>query len=438
MRVMKFGGTSIANAERVRCVTQIVSDARAAKPIVVVSALAGVTDALVAFAAEGSKQGKLKILSTVRQRHTEILKDLGLDASLLDAEFKGLETFVKKSAVINKKSLDLILSFGERLSAPLIACVLTQTGIPARAYYAWDIGLITDTRFGAAELLDTSYALIKKKITALDVVPVVTGFIGKTKSGDITTLGRGGSDYTAAIIGAAVHAEVIQIWKEVGGFMSADPRIVPAARVVPELAFEEASELAYFGAKVLHPRTILPAMRAGVPVQVLNTFDPLAKGTTVVANFAERREKSDSVDAITFKKKCIAVHVRSPEFFDGNGLMARIFNVFEKHDTNIDIVAISVACMSVVIGDDEFLERIVRELSRLGQVTVERNKGIVCAVGGSLNAAGMAGRMFTSLGEKRIPVEMISQAAEGVSITFVLAEGDAEKALQALHKEYIR
>jgi aspartate kinase len=278
---------------------------------------------------------------------------------------------------------------------------------------------------------------MKKKLTSLKVVPVVTGFIGKTEKGEIVTLGRGGSDYTAAILGAALKAEAIQIWKEVDGFLTTDPRIVPEARVVHELAFEEACELAYFGAKVLHPKTILPAMDAGVPVQVLNTFKPEGKGTTIVSSFEERHGKSHTVEAFSRKKGITIIHVRSPEFFDGSGLMARVFKIFENHRTSFDLIANSVVSVSLTIYNCDRLDQLVRDLGELGEVKVVSGKAIICMVGGSINAAGVAGRIFTVLGEHEIPVEMISQAAGGVSMTFAVDESDTERALHILHETFI-
>ena len=452
MLVMKFGGTSIGNAERIRNVAQIVKGNLAKTPIVIVSAVAGTTNALVNLAHESSRQSRVEMLEALRDAHKKILSDLDLDTYVLDTEFDELEKLARGQRKTDKRMLDHYVSFGERLSAPIVAGALEKIGVPAKAFSAWEMGMITDEHFGRAEPLTTSYELIEKNITAVvkvrpsqtgrsdlhSLVPVITGYIGKSKKGAITTLGRGGSDYTAAIIGAAIGAEAIQIWKEVDGIMTTDPRLVPEARVVPELAFEEASELAYFGAKVLHPKTILPAMKAGISVQVLNTFNPLGKGTTIVSGFADRKEKSRSVEALTFKKGVIAVHIGSPEFFEGSGLMAKIFRIFEKYKTSIDVVSTSVASVSLTIDNAENLEIIVRALSTLGYVVIERGKAIVCAVGGSVNAAGVAGRMFTVLGENNIAVEMISQAAGGISITFVVNERDAEKALKVLHKEYIK
>jgi len=434
---MKFGGTSVGGVEQIRNVASIVKDNLRAMPVVIVSAVAGITNSLIEIANQNNSTARMQRFESIRAKHEEIVETLGLEPSLLDEAFDELEALCKSKKAVTKKLLDNFVSFGERLSAPMVAGALEKIGVHAAAFNAWDIGMIVDEHFGSAEPLSTTPALIKKNIEALKVVPVITGYIGKTEKGDMATLGRGGSDYSAAVIGAAIHADAIQIWKEVDGIMTTDPRLVPEAKVVPELAFEEASELAYFGAKVLHPKTILPAMKAGVPVQVLNTFNPSGKGTTIVASFAERRLKSHTVEALTFKKKVIAVHIVSPEFFDSNGLMARIFELFDKYKTSIDVITTSVASVSVTIDNDENLEKLVNELQKLGEVAVERGKAIVCAVGGSVNAAGVAGRMFTVLGESDIKVEMISQAASGISITFVVEEKDAEKALKVLHKEYI-
>ena len=439
MIVMKFGGTSVGSAKNIAGVAAIVKSALTSKPVVVVSAIAKMTDALIALAGESSRGGGEEALSRITATHDSILSELGLPVALLSDEYTELTALVAMARTqkdASKKILDQFQSFGERMCAKIVAATLAKDGVASGAFPAWDIGMITDDEFGSAEPLPQSFAKIKKKIAALSVVPVVTGFIGKTEDGEITTLGRGGSDYTAAIIGSAVSAEAIQIWKEVDGFMTTDPRIVPEARVVPELAFEEASELAYFGAKVLHPKTIVPAMQANISVQVLNTFNPEGAGTTIVSNFSQRREQSHSIEALTFKKGVIAIHIYSPEFFDGNGLMARIFNIFDTY-ANIDLVAISVASFSVTTTDDTHLDEIVAKLKEIGEVKVERGKAVICVVGGSINAAGVVGGMFTILSKNQIPVELISQAASGYSITFVVAEDDAVRALSILHKEYI-
>lgn len=441
MIIMKFGGTSVGSAKAISEVAAIVKMYKKKKPVVVVSAVSGVTDTLIRLAHAAANGGGSDILQALHTRHTDILQDLQLSPTLCEKLFDELTTLVKltrrKKGKLTKKHLDLFQSFGERLSSIIVAGQLTATGVSSRAYPAWELGMITNRVFGDAEPLPSSFAMMKKKISTLTVVPVMTGFIGKTEKGEIVTLGRGGSDYTAAILGAALKAEAIQIWKEVDGFMTTDPRIVPEAKVVSELAFEEACELAYFGAKVLHPKTILPAMEAGVPVQILNTFKPEGKGTTIVSSFEERHGSSKTVEAFSRKKGITVLHVRSPEFFDGSGLMASVFKIFEKYRTSIDLIATSVVSISLTIDDCEHLDDIVRELSVLGEVKVVSGKAIICMVGGSINAAGVAGRIFTVLGQHEIPVEMISQAAGGVSMTFVVDEADTERALHILHETFI-
>ena len=441
MIVMKFGGTSVGSAENIARVALIIKKAIESHPIVVVSAVTKMTDALILLAEESSQGGGEHTFNRIKTTHGNIVSELNLPPALLHDEFEELTSLVeatRHNLSLDKKVRDHFQSFGERMCAKIVAAMLNKDRIASKAFPAWEIGMITNDEFGDAEPLPESYAVIKKEIALLDVIPVVTGFIGKTKKGEITTLGRGGSDYSAAVIGSAVGAARIQIWKEVDGFLTTDPRIVPEAKIVPELAFEEACELAYFGAKVLHPKTIIPAMEKDIPVQVLNTFNPDGEGTTIVGNFSQRRLKSHSIEALTLKKAVIVVHIHTPEFFDNNGLMAQVFNTFDKHKTNIDIIATSVASISLAITDDSNLEEIVRELEDVGTVEIERRKAVICAVGGSINAAGVAGRMFTVLGDNQIAVEMISQASSGYSITFVVKDESAEWALRILHAEYFR
>ncbi len=439
MQVMKFGGTSVGSAAAISQAVSIVQKALPKKPVVVVSAVSKITDALLLLATEVQKGKGKETLQHIFSVHEQIIADLGLDPLLCETEFTELEELFaeRMKQKTDLATLDIFLSFGERLCARIVAAKLTQDGVAAKAYPAWELGMITNDNFGDAEPLNTSYASLKRKISNLKAVPVITGFIGKTRVGQITTLGRGGSDYSAAIIGAAINAERIQIWKDVDGIMTTDPRLVPKAKLIPELAFEEACELTSFGAKVLHPKTILPAMKKDIPVQVLNTFNPEGTGTTIVSNFDERKKKSETIEGLTVKRGVIAIHIRSPKFFDGTGLMARIFDLFEAHKTSIDVVSTSMVSVSVTIDRGENLDKIVRALKTMADVTVVRNKAIVCAVGGSVNAAGVVGKMFTILGKKRIRVEMISQAASEVSILFVVDQDDAEETVRILHKEYI-
>jgi len=438
MLVMKFGGTSVGSSERIRNTCQIIKSARSKNPVVVVSAVTKITDALISLAkacAEGNDSG----LSAIIETHSTILSQLELDKNLLDKDLNELKDLVKKtkaSKKINKQILDHFQSFGERMSSKIVAAHLSSLGINAKAFNAWDIGMITDDDFGNAEPLRSSYAKIKESISKIKEIPVITGFIGRTANGEIITMGRGGSDYTAAIIGAAIGAECIVIWTDVNGIMTTDPRIVPEARTVPELAFEEACELAYFGAKVIHPKTILPAMEKGIPVKVLNSFNPKHEGTTIVSTFEARKNPAKGVEAFSYKKDITAIHIRSPEFFEGSGLMAGIFSVFEKHRKSVDIVSTSVVSVSLTIDTDENLSLLVSDLQQFGAVEVVKDKAIICAVGGRKHAAQVAAAIFNVLGNNKISVEMISQASSGISITFVVSNEDAPKAIQLLHKEF--
>ncbi len=415
---------------------------------IIVSAMSGVTNDLIKIAKLAStKEPKYRVvLKNLERRHIEVARELvgsryrAKTLALVDDLFRQLESIVEGTYRLQELSpagMAYIMSFGERLSGHILTGALLHRRVRCEYLNARRV-ITTDEQFesAAVDFVSTEKSIRAhfKKHTPLQIV---TGFIGATPDGKTTTLGRGGSDYSAAIVGSALGAKAIEIWTDVSGIMTADPRRVPEAQVVPELSFEEAGELAYFGAKVLHPKTILPAMRKSIPVKVLNTFKPDDSGTTIVPNFAQRRKESHTVDALTFKSPVIAVHVNSPKFYDGSGFIARIFEIFNAHRTSIDVVATSVTSVSVTIDDEKNLPKITKALRELGDVSVDRGKAIICAVGGGVNAAGVAGRMFTVLGQNKIAVEMISQASSGVSMTFVVNTRDAEKALKVLHKEYI-
>lgn len=440
----------MGSAEAIEHVIKIVAarqeDARIAA--VVVSAMSGATDELIKIARIASRRdlSYRRLIDRLEQRHIYVLnrlvsaKNLETSKRIIHRTIRYLREAVTGVALVrdySPQALDYVMSYGERLSAHLLVEILNDRGIACEYLNARKV-ITTDADFGSAHVdFRATNGKIRKYFRAHKKLQIATGFIGATPDRKTTTLGRGGSDYSAAIFGAALRAEVIEIWTDVSGVFTADPRLVKAAKVVSELTFEEAGELAYFGAKVLHPKTILPAMREKIPVRVLNTFRPKDKGTTIVSSFAERKSKSHTVEALSFKRRVIVIHLHSPEFFDSNGLMSRIFEIFDLYHTSIDVVATSVAGVSLTIDNDAELPAIVRALKRFGGVQVERGKAVVCAVGGSVNAAGVAGRMFTVLEKNRIPVELISHAASSVSTTFVVRERDAERALKVLHRDYV-
>ena len=437
MIVMKFGGTSVGNAERIKNVANIVKSYVKKKPVVVVSAVTKITNALIKLGkecAEGKGDGTLEHIKKV---HYEILEQLKISKGLLEEDINELENLVKETKS-NKNSDDNVLdhfqSFGERMSSKIVAEQLKKIGIDAQAFDSWKLGFLTDSEFGSAEPLEITYSNLNKNIKKLKAVPVVTGFIGKTENGEITTLGRGGSDYTASIVGAAINAEEIQIWTDVNGIMSADPKIVSNAKTLEKVSFAEASELAYFGARVLHPKTILPAINKNIPVKVMNSFNAKNRGTTILN---EAGINNQIVKVIAHKKNITLINVDSKRMLGAYGFLARLFDIFDEYRKSVDVVSTSEVSVSMTIDNEENIKNVLREIKDIADVGIERNKAIMCVIGeGMRHTLGIAGRTFTALGKNKINVEMISQGASEINITFIVDGRDAEKAVKVLHKEY--
>lgn len=437
MIIMKFGGTSVGSAERIVNVANIVKSHLKKKPVVVVSAVTKMTDALIRLARECAEGNGSSTLNSIKKTHYSIMEKLKISKSLLDKDFEELENLAKtaKNAKnIGNQALDHFQSFGERMSSKIVAEQLKESGMKAQAFNSWDLGFLTDSEFGDAEPLEVSYKNLNNSIKKLKIVPVITGFIGKTENNEITTLGRGGSDYSAAIIGAAINAREIQIWTDVNGIMTTDPKIAANARTIEKISFAEAAELAYFGAKVLHPKTILPAMNRSIPVKVLNSFEPKQKGTTILK---KAPKNSRVVEAIACKKKITLVHVDSTRMLDAYGFMARLFDVLDKYKKNIDVIATSEVSVSLTIDDTEGLESMLREIKNFADVEVLSNRAIICVVGeGMRNTPGISGRTFMALGRNKINIEMISQGASEINITFIVNGRNCNDAVKILHKEY--
>ena len=437
MIIMKFGGTSVGNAERIKNAANIVKSYINKKPIVVVSAVTKITDALIRLGKECAEGKGDDTFKNIKKIHYEILGQLKIDKKFLDEDINELENLLNKTKsnkYINDGNLDYFQSFGERMSSKIIAEQLNSIGVKAEAFNSWDMGFLTDSEFGNAEPLEITYPNLKNNIKKLDAVPVITGFIGKTESGEITTLGRGGSDYTAAVLGAAINAQEIQIWTDVNGIMSTDPKIVKNAKTIEKVSFAEASELAYFGARVLHPKTILPAMKKNIPVRVLNSFNPKNKGTTIVNRILKSKE---TAKAIACKKNITMLNVESTRMLGAYGFLARLFDIFDEYRKSVDVISTSEVSVSLTIDNDENIQSILKELREIANVEVINNKAIICVVGeGMRHTPGIAGRTFTALGKNKINVEMISQGASEINITFIIDGKDAEKAVKVLHKEY--
>ncbi len=436
MIVMKFGGTSVGSAAMIRRVIEIVTSRQ--EPIVVVSAVSKVTDLLIQAARAAEKGKHASCLNEISEIHASILKELGLPQSLLAEQMGLLERLldnIADSGRLTSMQLDEVCSFGERLSVIIVAA--SGSAIGMRAYNAYDLGLATDDNFGSAEVLPEAYGRLKIAFTSIPqgTIPVVTGFLGRTTDGRITTLGRGGSDYSASLIGAAMDSEAVEIWTDVNGIMSADPRIAPEARTIPKVTFEEASELAYLGAKVLHPKTILPVIRKGIPVIVLNTYEPAAAGTQIVRD----AERKDGITAIVSKKGLSIVNVNSERMFLMHGFLHKIFNVFDEHRISVDMVSTSEVNVSVTVDSrfDSGMGEAVRKLGEFSRVSLEDGKASISVVGhGIKRNPDTTARIFATLSATGINPEMISQGASEINIGLVVEASDADKAVRVLHAEF--
>jgi aspartate kinase len=435
--VMKFGGTSVGIASNFAgALSLVLARARRdpAPPVVVVSALTGVTNLLVEFCALPSRRAA--IADRVLARHDTFATETGVGLAPITEllrEWAQAAKDLDREDALSGEARDRVLAFGERFAAALFAAGLRARGQAARAITAGDAGLVTDERFGSAHPLPEANGLLARALADTGDVIVLTGFLGRTLDGRTTTLGRGGSDFSAAIAGAAVGATEIQIWTDTSGMLTSDPRIVPEAQPVPHLSFAEASELAYFGAKVLHPKTLLPAMDRGIPVRILNTGRPDEPGSLITAD-APATAATWRVKSIAIKKAVTAVTIASTRMLLAHGFLARVFEVFGRHHLVVDLVTTSEVSISVTLDDTARLEPALAELEGIGRVEVRQGLAVVAVVGeGAPNRIGLAGHVFTLLGGVGIGVEMISQGASRVNLSFAVREDDADRAVRLLH-----
>jgi aspartate kinase len=435
--VLKFGGTSVEDATAFARVTEIVRSRVAAHPVVVVSALARVTDALVASVEKGTARG----LDQHLDRHREIARQL-LGAAAAKQfenelerareEIMRLLAFTGGDAREVAQRRDEILSYGERLSSVLMAHVLASAGLAATGVDARRC-IVTDDAFGRATPdageTERRCRVELEPLLAGGRIPVLGGYIATTRGGVTTTLGRGGSDYTAALVGAALDASEIQIWTDVSGVLTADPRIVPGARTIPSLSYSEASELAYFGAKVLHPKTIQPALVKKIPVRIVNSRAPSDPGTLVAT---EAAFWPGAVKSIAHKTGITVLQITSERMLGAYGFLRTLFEVFDRHKMPVDVVTTSEVSLSLTVEDGAELPAVVEELKTMGDVRVEPRRAIICVVGEGLRTTpGIAARVFETI--RDINVSLISQGASRVNLTFVVEEDQARETVARLH-----
>lgn len=448
MRVLKFGGTSVADADRILGVAGLVKQALVrGKVVVVTSAMSGVTNALLAAGKAAEAKGLRAVEDSWRQiahrHHQAIDRIVGGEnrraaalADRLDAQLTQLQNLLRGIGLLRElspRARDAVASFGERLNSLLLAEALLTVGATASPVDAARL-IITDDRFGAARpdlsAIRRRAPRILRPMIEQGVTPVVGGYYGATPDGVTTTLGRGGSDYSAALLAAALPAEALEIWTDVEGLLTSDPRIVPAARLIPKISATAAAELARFGAKVIHPSTIGPAVQAGIPVLIKNTFNPDASGTVIVEDDADPGRGLPI--AVAAKREVAIVSVTSPDMVDAPGYLARIWRIYEKHEVSVDLVATTEVSVSATVEDLTAIPALLRDLNSLGEAGLHQGCAIIAVVGkGFRSQKGLVARIFSALGE--INVLMISQGAKDDNVSFVVDDRDLPLALGRVH-----
>jgi aspartate kinase len=447
MIVMKFGGTSVQDAKAIDRAASIVKQRLAQKPVVVVSAMAKVTDQLLTMAraaGAGDRKAALKLSRALRERHyntagellgtalfTQFHSDLGVEFEALDELLRGIAAVGE----LTPRTTDHVAAFGEVLSSRIVKAAFSAHGIEAALVDSRQCVVTDGAHTRAAPLMQETRERLQAKVQPLVAdgrVPVMGGFIGATKAGVTTTIGRGGSDYSAAIVGAELGAERIEIWTDVDGMMTTDPNLCSDARRIKVISFDEAAELAYFGAKVLHPATVLPAIQKNIPVYVLNSRNPECEGTRIAARVPHCR---NFFKAIAAKKRITIIDVAAPRMLLAHGFMRAIFEAFDRHRIPVDVVSTSEVSVSLTVDSNESIPALAADLAQLADVKYDGRKAIVCVVGENLRETpGIAARVFGELSD--IKIRMISQGASEINLTFVIEEEEVPEVIRRLHKVF--
>ncbi len=430
---MKFGGTSLGDKEKIDVVVSLIRSRLDLEPVVVCSAHAGVTDLLL-DGARAAAEGKPDLQPIAEREHT-LLASLGLRKDLVDDELERVGQMLEGLSLLGEltpRSLDTVAAFGERMSVKAIAALLRRRRIPATAVQADEAGLVTDDRHTRASPLPAAYRNLRRSLAAVKGVPVLTGFIGRDEDGNVTTLGRSGSDFTATIVGRAIGAQEVQIWTDVSGVLTADPRLVPEARPVEHLTYAEASELAYYGAKVIHPATIQPAVEKEIPVRILNTLDPQAPGTVISPS---RKRRGNKVTSIASKSGIRLVNIVSGRMLGQSGFMSKVFDAFREHDVVVDLVATSEVSVTVSVDHAEGLDRVVADLQKVALVEVEEGNALVAVIGERMREdSGLASAVFDAVGAEGVPLRCISYGATKTNLQVVVPQTLMPSAVRALHR----
>ncbi|MGI9037006.1 MAG: lysine-sensitive aspartokinase 3 [Pyrinomonadaceae bacterium] len=447
--VMKFGGTSVGDVAAFERVCRIVSEQLEKNPVVVTSAMTQVTDALLnAFEAARNNEPEQGFESLLPHfaRHTEVAEYflVGAAKKLFDGELeKSKAELAEILERVSRRSLpmqllkDVVVAYGEMLSSRLLTEVLKAKKINARHADARRL-IVTDDEHGAANpIWNETEKIVQIELDSIigrGEIPVIGGFIAASRSGETTTLGRGGSDYSAALIAAALRAQELQIWTDVTGVKTCDPRIAPEAFTIPVLSYEEAAELAYFGAKVLHPKTIQPAVDFSIPVRVCNSWKPAETGTMILT---ESEISPNKIKSIAHKTGITILRISSARMLGSYGFMSALFQIFERYRTVIDVISTSEVSVSLTLDNTNSLEQIVGELERLGEVEIEPYQAVVCGGGSGLRgSAGIASKIFSTLED--INISLISHGASSVNLTFVIKQETVVEVINRLHKAFFK
>ncbi|HZR55708.1 MAG TPA: lysine-sensitive aspartokinase 3 [Terriglobales bacterium] len=448
MVIMKFGGTSVEDASAIRRVAGIVRSRRKRNPVVVVSAMAKITDQLAAMgqkAASGDCDSSLALLPSIRERHIAAANDLlgkksSAVAKQIHALVAELENFLRGIAAVKElsaRSNDYLLSFGELLSSQVVAAAFPALGLDAEWVDSRKCLVTNGNHTRALPIMDETRKRSQVKIASIckdGRIPVMGGFIASTLEGITTTLGRGGSDYSAAIVGAALDAASIEIWTDVEGMMTTDPRICPNARTIPRISFNEAAELAYFGAKVLHPATLLPAIHKNIPVYVLNSRNIKSKGTRITEHAPSN---GAMFRAITAKTGVSIVNVVASRGVMVHGFLRSVFEALDLHGSSVDIVAISEVSMSFTMDTKRLPKALIADLEKIAEVNCDDQQAIVCLVGEDIHGVpGIAASVFNTIAKAGVNIRMISQGASELNISFVIKESDVPQAVRHLHARF--
>ncbi|MDP2671672.1 MAG: aspartate kinase [bacterium] len=441
MIVIKFGGTSVSTKDRISNICEIVSKRVTKKPVVVVSALSGVTDLLI-LATKPPEQSE-SLFQRIREIHVDLVKNIWKEdaaaSKIISYVDSTLEEAKKVSSKgnLDKSSTDKLSSFGEIMSSYIVNEALKSSGIKSQQVLATEL-IVTDNNFGEAEFLpgETRKAVNKnlKPLIEKGLIPVVTGFIGSTQDGKTTTLGRGGSDYSASIIGYCLNADELEIWTDVDGILTADPKLVKTAKLLDRISYKEASELATFGARVLHPRSIRPAVKAGIPVRILNSFNLQSKGTSIL----EKHQSKNHITAISSKTKVTLVNIYSTEMLLSKGFLARIFEVFTRHNISVDLVSVSEVSVSVTLDNKDSMASVVEELSEFASVNTSEGFGMVSLIGeGVVASSKNISRIFDILDKEGILVKMVSLGSTDINVSLIIRREQIEKAVVVLHDQIL-